>query len=886
MKIRAAIVFYCICVNYGGDIVAADATALLREADRYADAGNWVAARDLYAQAEQGFGASGDTRNELYAKFGRMHRDVEAGSYSTVSRELQADLTKPTVQSDPALKIRALSLKGTIDLNLNTAAAKEDYTEIRELAKSLGDPKWENRATGELGIIAGVNGDLGTAAVTLVGAISRAAELHDLAGQLNFSVWLANGMTVNGLADRAVRVLDRALEAAKNNPDSGLPLQLQIARIRALINLPPGPDKEAGLAQAQRLIEQTLASARQSNTLGAEAELLNQAGLLAQRKTDFTSAAASFSESAEIANRADLPRMRADALYRLCEVYVAQKQFLRAEAAIDSAIAQQTRAQEAFDLPLYLAQKAEVEVALNRPMRANAIYRQASTLIESMLVNAPSSQVKSAMVDTMGAIYLGHFRLALQTLHSPAKAFQIVENARGRALADSMFSRIGTMTASTTTTPADLEIARIQNQLRRISNTEAETKRLQARLERAYDALVPVDYARDRAEVVQLAMPVSLSVLQKSLRPGEALLEFVLDRGANSYAFEVTSDQVQVHPLPPRDQIEKLAQGYVKAVRAKADAAQLAASLYSTVIAPALTTHPKSVVIVPDGALHLVPFASLRDENGQYWMKSVEIASAPSATVFHRLRTTPQAMIPTRPLLGVAYSPGETATTTKPSREGSPTDHPLNLKPLPFAEQEVSAAAQALGAGSVLLTGNRATEASLRAQPLGDFKIIHIAAHGISDSVEPDRASLVLAPEGATDDGFWQAREIRRSRLGADLVTLSACETGTGRLRGEEGVMNLARDFLVAGAKSVVASLWDADDRSTATLMAHFYKHVAAGEMIGDALRSAQTEMLAEFGEDAKPYYWSGFTVIGDGTRKITLQAGATEPGPARKNLR
>ena len=191
MKIRAAVVFYFICVNYGGDLVAADATALLREADRYADAGNWVAARDLYAQAEQAFRATGDTRNELYAKFGRMHRDVEAGSYSTVSRELLADLAKPTVQNDPALKIRALSLKGTIDLNLNTAAAKEDYSQIRELAKSLGDPKWENRATGELGIIAGVNGDLGTAAVALVAAISKAAELHDLAGQLNFSVWLA-----------------------------------------------------------------------------------------------------------------------------------------------------------------------------------------------------------------------------------------------------------------------------------------------------------------------------------------------------------------------------------------------------------------------------------------------------------------------------------------------------------------------------------------------------------------------------------------------------------------------------------------------------------------------------------------------------------------------
>ena len=108
-----------------------------------------------------------------------------------MSREVLADLAKPTVQNDPALKIRALSLKGTIDLNLNTAAAKEDYTQIRDLAKSLGDTKWENRATGELGVISGVNGDLGTAAVTLVAAIGKAAEIHDLAGQLNFSVWLA-----------------------------------------------------------------------------------------------------------------------------------------------------------------------------------------------------------------------------------------------------------------------------------------------------------------------------------------------------------------------------------------------------------------------------------------------------------------------------------------------------------------------------------------------------------------------------------------------------------------------------------------------------------------------------------------------------------------------
>jgi hypothetical protein len=160
MNARQALVLCFIFVNLIFSLGAGDAVVLLRDADRYADAGNWNAARDLYAQAEQAFRGAGDARNELYAKFGRMHRDVEAGSYSRVSQELQVDLAKPAVQNDPALKIRALSLKGTIDLNLNTAAARDDFTQIREIAKSIGDQKWQNRAVGELGIIAGVDGDL------------------------------------------------------------------------------------------------------------------------------------------------------------------------------------------------------------------------------------------------------------------------------------------------------------------------------------------------------------------------------------------------------------------------------------------------------------------------------------------------------------------------------------------------------------------------------------------------------------------------------------------------------------------------------------------------------------------------------------------------------
>jgi CHAT domain-containing protein len=320
----------------------------------------------------------------------------------------------------------------------------------------------------------------------------------------------------------------------------------------------------------------------------------------------------------------------------------------------------------------------------------------------------------------------------------------------------------------------DIELARVQRDLRKPSNTPAETKRLLARLDRIYDQLAPVDYARDRGEVTAFVMPASLAAIRRVLNPDETVIEYVLTDRDHSYAFEITADQVNVHALPPRDQIEKLAQAYAKAVRSREDSSKLARTLFDTAVAPAISTHPKSVTIIPDGSLHLVPFASLRDEQGRYWVKSVQLASAPSATVFQRLRSIAASSTPPRAFLGVAFSPDEPgAATTKivAKRAASFGDHPIDLSPLPYADEEVSAAALAFGKSSVVLTGSSASESALKSEPLGEFQIIHVAAHGVSDFVEPDRAGLVLAPDSGPEDGFWQAREIRRSNLAANLVS-------------------------------------------------------------------------------------------------------------------
>jgi CHAT domain-containing protein len=147
----------------------------------------------------------------------------------------------------------------------------------------------------------------------------------------------------------------------------------------------------------------------------------------------------------------------------------------------------------------------------------------------------------------------------------------------------------------------------------------------------------------------------------------------------------------------------------------------------------------------------------------------------------------------------------------------------------------------------------------------------HLAVHGFADTQYPERSALVLGKD-SSDDGLLQVREIIRLKLNAQLATLSACDTGVGKLQGEEGISNLAEAFLVAGARSVVASLWSADDTSASSLMEQFYKRLADGESVSAALRNAKLDMLSKFGNDLNPYYWAAFISVGETSTPIGIQ--------------
>jgi CHAT domain-containing protein len=281
-------------------------------------------------------------------------------------------------------------------------------------------------------------------------------------------------------------------------------------------------------------------------------------------------------------------------------------------------------------------------------------------------------------------------------------------------------------------------------------------------------------------------------------------------------------------------------------------------------------TGAKRVYLVPDGPLSFVPFDALLRDSVQtrpgsdpdsrnaffaglpYALSDAEICYGPSASALCLLVDAAAARSRAeRPMEFLAV--------------GDPAFAQAALAPLPFTREEV----QAIGAyfppdRSTVLLGAEASEAAVRRPGfLGDYRILHLATHGLVDERRPDRSSIALAePADPTEDGFLRAQEIYRLDLNADLVVLSACETGLGKMLRGEGVLGLPRAFFFAGVPRIVVSLWSVSDRSTADLMKAFYGElVRSRKPPGRALAGAKKTMRA--GGFAHPFYWAPFVLIG-----------------------
>jgi len=151
-------------------------------------------------------------------------------------------------------------------------------------------------------------------------------------------------------------------------------------------------------------------------------------------------------------------------------------------------------------------------------------------------------------------------------------------------------------------------------------------------------------------------------------------------------------------------------------------------------------------------------------------------------------------------------------------------------------------------------------EEAVKGESLDRYRYIHFATHGILDEQHPARSGLALSAAAGKEDGILQVNEIADLRLHADLVTLSACNTGLGELVSGEGMLGLVRAFLYAGASSVAVSLWNVNDAATAALMKDFYRGLSRGLQSDRALRRAKIELLHQDNAVWRhPHYWAAF---------------------------
>jgi CHAT domain-containing protein/tetratricopeptide (TPR) repeat protein len=412
------------------------------------------------------------------------------------------------------------------------------------------------------------------------------------------------------------------------------------------------------------------------------------------------------------------------------------------------------------------------------------------------------------------------------------------------------------------------------------------------------DLLMRLEQDEPRYAALHYPRPCSVAEARECLGRDEVALLFVPGREA-SYVVLLEgvparvdgSDGLAVHRLPAEKVIEEQVAPLVdpETLRLPARVRSLGARAYGLLLAPlAARIQGKDLVIVPGGLLCELPFELLVEGvasgGGKFLVENHRIRYAPSLTVLRLIRAwEKQRAQPDLPLWALGdpvYEAGDDRVAGRKdvsaaSREAlreylSRTERggsSVAYRRLPFSGVEVEAVRDVLGVPvDQVLTGPYASEALVKAASaqgrLARCRYVHFAAHGILGLDEGRQPSLVLSLVGNTgEDGFLQMDEVLDLKLNADLVVLSACQSGQGRLHNGEGVRGLARAFLYAGSRGVLCSLWSVADEETSRLMTDVYRSLKGGRPAPDALREAQ---LAAIRSGKAPYHWAPFILIGE----------------------
>jgi CHAT domain-containing protein/Tfp pilus assembly protein PilF len=697
---------------------------------------------------------------------------------------------------------------------------------------------------------------------------------------------LDRALTIGNLGLMSIERRD--LESARSYLRQGLALVRQVApegpeAANAFNNLARVERLAGNFTDAERLARDGLAiRTRLSPDSVLVAFSLSELGKVLEAANQFGEAEESHRRALDIRQRL-LPdgTNAADSLDALGRLAQRQRRFdeaadLHAKAG---AIWQRMTPGGAYEA-VNLIERARVEQARGRRDDALALYARATDVFDGVTGSVGGSFETQADFRSALATYYAEHAASLIEAGRHGEAFHVSERARARAFMALLAERDLTFSADV---PAPLDsrkraltrdYERAQAELSSLSpirdaeKIEEPSRRLrEVRLELAA-ANAEIARSVPRLASVHTAEPLGAGAAQKLLNDETTAISYVVGERV-SHAFVLTRSSLDVFEVPlGRQALDERVRRFLRLVERRDDAsgalAVLARELYRALVAPAEAqiARGRRLLVVPDGALHALPFAALVRDRADasrdapaYLVEWRPLHQVPSLTVYAQLRAHDAVDLRSVDVIAV----GDPRYTVTSGSSGA------ILSALPGSRREVESIRGVYGARTRTLLERDATEAQVRGY-LEKAGIVHIAAHGLINERFPlDSALAFSTPEAADsgDNGMLQAWEIiDQLRLWARVVVLSACDTaGTGDGTGE-GLLGLSRAFQIAGAPSVVASLWRVPDEMTPALMRNFHRHVRDGASLSDALARAQRVMLRD-PSTAHPYNWASFVLNG-----------------------
>ncbi len=878
--------------------------------------GDNARALELYGQARALREALGDrnllaqTRNYVAMVQSAMGREREA------LQEYRASLAIFRELGDRGLEAATLhnAARSRFELG-DTEGALAELDQALALSTSLGDRSGMAYVRHTRGLVFGTLGEPAAALRELHAARRSFEERPDPFGLAHVSTTLGRQYAALGDVERARVHFRRALpllRAQGERPGEAI----------ALHGLALAEAAEGNWAAAERRLRAALALARATQDRGGEAALLCSLGEARRAQGRLDQAVADLTAALDLRVASGHVRGQALALEGLARVEAQRGGSGEALRLLERALVLRRAAADRAGLAQALYAMARLRAQAGDLEAAAALLDDALAEAERLRAGVPSDELRASYLATLQPL----FELAVDVRvrlaeRQPAAghlaaAFALAERARARALLDAL-TRGGVEPWAGAQPELLRELTRVRRRLaahdrRRLLLSSAPAAADERRaLDQTLDALLAeareltVRLAAQSPRQAALASPstANLADVQTRLLDDETLLlEYVLG-DERSHVFVIARDSVATHTLagsaslrravrratalldarrlrPRFEDAARRARRLAAADRAWPRAAAELSRLLLEPLAGRLGT--RRLVIVVPGALQEVPFAALPEPGvagGPPLVEAHEIVAAPSASVLLTLRAQVRATSGDGPLVAVLADPvfdardqrlrgvrvaRASAATLRAAREES--IGPLERLPRTRWEAERIRALAPAGSVDVALGFDAARE-RLDDPRLRAARILHFATHAFVDGRRPELSGLVLSlfdRRGRPRDGVLRLDDVYRLPLSAELVVLSACRTALGREIRGEGLQSLARGFLHAGARRLVASLWSTPDTATAELMTRFYRALlSAGRPPAAALRAAQLALRRD------PRFrhardWAAFTLQGD----------------------